>query len=322
MKQPPHNDAFTAVFSAVFMLLVIASPVVAAGPVSSYLPIFTPCHDRNGTVQLAIRQFVQDGVNQLLLVNPLTLETTVAESSHTSAVSSQELEAVGQSPFVKVLERFVNQPNLQNAGLNHAESPQDGFFLSVDLCPSKRPFEQEMFAAVAELAGKTGGPVPVAVAITGQWLSRHPADVAWLKGEIARGRLAVTWVNHSYSHPYDPKKPDRFNFLLGMGVNFEEEVLATEKALLENGLIPSPFFRFPGLISDRTLLNKLRRLSLIPVGSDAWLAKGEAAKNGSIVLVHGNGNEPSGIRKLLPLLRWDPQPRLLPLRYAVAGCRL
>ena len=87
--------------------------------------------------------------------------------------------------------------------------------------------------------------------------------------------------------------------------------------LLENGLIPSPFFRFPGLVADGGLLEKLRQLSLIPIGSDAWLAKGENPANGSFILVHGNGNEPQGVRKLLPLLRGENHLRLLPLEGGV-----
>jgi len=41
---------------------------------------------------------------------------------------------------------------------------------------------------------------------------------------------------------------------------------------------------------------------LIPVGSNAWLAKGEEPKDGSIILVHGNSNEHSGIEKAMVLL--------------------
>jgi len=37
---------------------------------------------------------------------------------------------------------------------------------------------------------------------------------------------------------------------------------------------------------------------LIPIGSAAWLAKGETPRAGSLILVHANGNEPEGIRLL------------------------
>jgi len=65
------------------------------------------------------------------------------------------------------------------------------------------------------------------------------------------------------------------------------------------------------------VLEKLQQLSLIPIGSDAWLAKGEQPRPGSFVLVHGNGNEPAGIARVMPLLR-EGGLRLLPLREAFA----
>ena len=44
---------------------------------------------------------------------------------------------------------------------------------------------------------------------------------------------------------------------------------------------------------------QLDGLGLIPLGSDAWLAKNEWPREGSIVLVHANGNEPLGVRRLM-----------------------
>ena len=91
----------------------------------------------------------------------------------------------------------------------------------------------------------------------------------------------------------------------------ESEVLDTEKVFLRLGILPSVFFRFPGLVSDVAGLATLRRLGLIPLGAGAWLAKGEPAARGSVILVHGNGNEPRGIDRLLPLLAAGT--RLLPI---------
>ena len=65
-------------------------------------------------------------------------------------------------------------------------------------------------------------------------------------------------------------------------------------------------------------MTAVNELSLIPLGSDAWLAKGEAPRKGSFILVHGNGNEPKGVKLLLPILR-NKEFRLLPLPAAFAG---
>jgi hypothetical protein len=48
---------------------------------------------------------------------------------------------------------------------------------------------------------------------------------------------------------------------------------------------------------------KITAYGLIPVGSDAWLAKNQKPQNGSIVLVHANGNEPYGIKQFFRLIR-------------------
>ncbi len=72
--------------------------------------------------------------------------------------------------------------------------------------------------------------------------------------------------------------------------------------MIEEGVTPSPFFRFPGLVSDRTIFRKVNGYGLIPLGSDAWLGKNQWPKNGSIILLHGNGNEPIGIHRFFKLL--------------------
>ena len=118
-----------------------------------------------------------------------------------------------------------------------------------------------------------------------------------------QGKLAITWVNHTFSHIYYSDLPESKNFLLTEMVNLDTEIMLTEQYLLEENQTPSVFFRFPGLISNPGLLKRLKRYGLIHVGADAWLAKDEVIKPGSIVLVHGNGNEHAGILLLNPWLR-------------------
>ncbi|MCM2358783.1 MAG: polysaccharide deacetylase [Geobacteraceae bacterium] len=304
----------------VALLLLPTFPAAAAeSRISGYRSIFQPCYDRSGALRLAIRRYERGGTPHVLLVNPRTFETAVAPLASLKAfqapVGQAELRA---TPFDLALTRHTSPPcRLQNHGAVRADLPVDGVFLTVDMCPSKRPFEKEFFAAVAGLSRQSGRPTPVALAMTGNWLENHRDELAWLVQQIREGRLAVTWVNHSDSHPYDPKAPLTRNFLLSPGIDLEREVLATEQLLLESGLTPSPFFRFPGLVADAKALEQLRQLSLIPLGSDAWLAKGEEPRNGSFILVHGNGNEPAGIARALPLLR-DRGLRLLPLTAAFA----
>lgn len=79
--------------------------------------------------------------------------------------------------------------------------------------------------------------------------------------------------------------------------------------MLSQGLVPSIFFRFPGLISSDNLINQLKSWGLIPLGANAWLGNGQKIKNGSIILIHGNGNgnELSGLALLYKALEIQPQ---------------
>ena len=134
--------------------------------------------------------------------------------------------------------------------------------------------------------------------------------------EQTKGRLNITWVNHTFSHLYFHDLAYNKNFLLFKFTNIKNEIFATEKLLLEHNQIPSVFIRFPGLISNSKILKKTRKLGLIPLGADAWLAKNQIPQNGSIILVHGNSNEHVGIEKIIPILdnekiNWLPLPEAM-----------
>jgi hypothetical protein len=94
---------------------------------------------------------------------------------------------------------------------------------------------------------------------------------------------------------------------------FTDDVLLLERMLLEKGQLPSVFFRFPALNSQKEDVLLLRDLGLIPVASDSWLAKGQKARSHSIILVHGNGNEHVGIDLATRYLAADAGMKLLPL---------
>lgn len=107
--------------------------------------------------------------------------------------------------------------------------------------------------------------------------------------------------------------------MLSARTNVSNEILATEKLLLQQGVLPALFFRFPGLVANKELLKTVNELGLIPLGSNAWLAKHEKPVNGSILLVHGNGNEPKGIDVISKLLTENRQRSIawLPLQQAL-----
>ena len=134
------------------------------------------------------------------------------------------------------------------------------------------------------------------------WLLQHKSDFEWLRDKARGGALDIAWVNHSYHHPYVRDRPDAKTFLLTPGVKMETEILDTERLLIANGVTPSVFFRFPGLIADTALQETMRRHHIIALGADSWLALGPLPRAGSILLVHPNGNEPTGLRIFTRLL--------------------
>lgn len=159
-------------------------------------------------------------------------------------------------------------------------------YLTIDLCPSSHVYEAKLFNFLDQLGKQQGQKLPVAIAVSGSWVKGHEEELAQIK---SKKHLAITWVNHSYSHPV------KDDFLNNPQVNFQYEVLENIKVMQANGLKPSKYFRFPGLVHNQKRLAELKAMGYVNLDADAWLGKGQRIKNGSIVLIHGNGNEAPGI---------------------------
>lgn len=256
---------------------------------------------------MILRRFDNEGHNYLLMVNPQTLETKINESSFYQVKPmsmEQAREFFKSTPYQKALTKAEKQSiSIQDAGIESGIPKQTGISLTADLCPSHRPLDKRIFTDIFTEFKKVERPVPIALSVTGIWMRQHPQDLAWLKQMQASHEIYITWINHSFNHRVSLKAPLKENFLLEPGTDINYEVLETEKAMLRNGLLPSVFFRFPGLVSDQRLVYQITNFGLIPVGTDAWLAKGQQPQNGSIVLIHGNGNEPVGVNDFIKLLQ-------------------
>lgn len=311
-----RKKAATIVLSALLLLLSFAYSSAYA----DYAPFFKPLRDNKGGLWIAIRKLAEGANTRYLAIDPGSFASRMIDESEVNA------DGAGldwkETPYARALERYSGPPEgLQASGIRHGNGK--GLFLTIDLCPSLKKMDAGLFESAAELSKKSGAPLPVAIAVSGMWMEKHSDELEFILGMEKKGTLSITWVNHTYSHPYDKNRPLEENFLLMPGVDFEREVLAEEEALIRRGLLPSPFFRFPGLVADRGLLERLKKLFLIPVGANAWVAKGERPEDGSIILVHGNGNEPEGVKKLVEFYRAREKAielgelRFLPLRDAL-----
>jgi hypothetical protein len=207
------------------------------------------------------------------------------------------------SAYVKALKKAAaNSLRIHNAGITHVRATENGAVLSIDLCPSKRDMDFSIFESVSQAFTGSSKPVPIAIALSGRWMEKHGNEIAWMKKFIKENKIFVTWINHSYTHRYRKTEPLKKNFMLFADTDVRHEILANEELMLENGIIPSVLFRFPGLVSEKMLFDEIIEYGLIPLGSDAWLAKKQRPSKGSIILVHANGKDPLGGRKLKELL--------------------
>lgn len=268
----------------------------------------------SGEDVIILRRFLKGNAMYYLTVPVQTLNTGIigAELLEVRQASWQAIKTkFAASPYIRLLEKAgkLDLP-MQDAGIRSFSSSREGIDLTIDLCPSHRPLDRIIFTDLINELGRIEKPVPLAISITGKWMNTHPKDLLWLDSLEKAGLLDIVWINHTYNHNVSKNAPLRDNFLLEPGTDINTEVLKIEAALIEKNMVPSVFFRFPGLVSDKTIYDKIINYGLIPVGSDAWLAKGQQPGKGSIVLIHGNGNEPLGIKDFISLLHRE-QPNVL-----------
>ncbi|QMW06584.1 polysaccharide deacetylase family protein [Spirosoma foliorum] len=285
--------------------LSVLSSLTTFGQLANYRVFFGLTNQQPR--QVVLRQWKQGQQIRYLVLNPHTLETAIVNLPPTSVRElpwPNLLEQISQTPYAQALRlEQTRDYNLQDAGIERADTTERGFSLTIDLCPSTKPLTRTVFEQLIRAFEPEEKPIPITITITGLWMESHLADLAYLKSLVSRGDLDITWVNHSYHHRYNPRLPLPMNFLLEAATNLNDEVLLNEQAMLKNGLTPSIFFRFPGLVSDKAVFDRILAFGLLPIGSDAWLAKNQQPKQGSLVLIHANGNEPLGIADFINLIR-------------------
>ena len=247
-------------------------------------------YEENGTLFITTRRFDLQGVTFYLTINTQTLQTKVLrlEASNLQPLSKR----FDDTPFAKALHNATSLP--AKGGASHAStSLPKVIYLSMDMCPSsKKGYESAFLEHLVAQNGKT----PIAIAMSSAWMEHHPKEFEELS---TNPKLDITWVNHTHTHFYDRNLPDKENFMLHPNTNVQHEIFGLEQKLLEQGITPSVFFRFPGLMANEVLMKELRETYfLIPLGSDTWIAKMQAIKEGSIILIHGNKNESIGIEML------------------------
>jgi hypothetical protein len=304
----------------VSLFFLFVASYAQAAVITDYHQIFVPGYDAHNNLRIVIRSYYKDSKLYFLEVNPNTFKTKTIPASDFKPRQTLDnvpgyftMAAIQKTPYGRALWQYTAPPyKLENYGVIHAEQPVDGVYLTIDMCPSVKNFEANFFATLVQLSNQLHQPIPIALSITGLWIIGHAEEFKWLTKQQQLNKLNITWINHSFSHIYYADLTDKDNFLLNEQTNLPQEILATEKILLEKGRLPSVFFRAPGLVTNKNLILILRQFGLIPIGSDAWLAHGQQPRQGSIILVHGNSNEHQGIQLIMPMLQQHAF-KLLPL---------
>lgn len=284
--------------------------------------------EKNKKLRIAIRQYYVGNELFFLAVDPYLLTTESAPAkdfkdrdylAKNGTLSSTyfSMREINNTPYMKALLKYTEQRDKKqlNQGITRSEYPVHGVFLTINMPPSAISFEKRLFESLIDKSKIMRKPVPFAVSISGLWIVEDLDEFNWITQQEKNGLFKITWINNSFSFPYYADLPLKDNFLVTPEININAEILDTEKLLLEHNQLPSVFFRFPGLISNKKLMLKLKEFGLIPVGSDAYLAKGQQFKMGDIILVHGNSNEPEGVDKILPLIK-NGNLNLLPFQDA------
>ncbi len=170
---------------------------------------------------IVVRKFLDHNTTKYLIVNPRDLSTSIVKADHADVEPDSWGDITRRfhdMPYIKAInESYKNADIIQDAGLTHFSSFEQGAILTVDLCPSVRPLDRKIFIKLINAFSKEEKPVPVALSVTGIWMNKHEKDMKWLIGLDARKEISITWVNHSYNHKTRRKIPLKENFLLGKG---------------------------------------------------------------------------------------------------------
>jgi len=177
----------------------------------------------------------------------------------------QSLQHMMKSPLGKL------QPSAKGSPLYRV--------LTTDLCPTMRPMSRVFYEDLENTSMALGKPLPVVVFFSGKWILNHTNDLRYLKER----KLALVAGNHSFSHHIYSNSWNREVFIA--------EITNTERVMLAHGILPSPWFRFPGLKYHPDQLAVLREMNLIPVDTTMWIGQ-KCSERWAIILAHSNGVKP------------------------------
>lgn len=269
---------------------------------------------------LARRQFIMGGV-------PHTLVTETSESLHSYVLESAALDAAStEAPTDETFlgKTFARLGELAETrdGLYHGNRAdlQESVAVTIDFCWSLRAWETDFMHFITD---NTTGTLPrhITLLMSGRWIEQHPEEMARLIALEHNPNVELTWAQHSFDHPKEGAFMNAWSPRA-----LQQDTLRLESLMLDWGIVPSVYYRFPGLIHDSARLHAAVDLTMIALDCDSWVSSMDSdraptrrlARHGSILLLHGNGNEPKGITRMLrwigehPDWKWENVNRFVP----------
>ncbi|RXJ88072.1 polysaccharide deacetylase family protein [Arcobacter sp. CECT 8985] len=246
-----------------------------------------------------LRSFYHDKKKYFLVVDENSLKTKLFKLSDLKAIILLNNK---KTRYKKLLKKYsMASSKLQNFGITSLHTKD--VYLTADLCPSSKKGYEDRFIKYFIKRYYKNKPLKITFFVSGRWIQKHKKEFYELISFQKSKKLDITWGNHTFTHYYNPHLRFDKNFILKKGTNLKKEILKVEKILLENDVLPSILFRFPGLVSDKKSEKFINTLGLLPVGTNAWLAKNQNIHDGSVILIHGNKNEPLGIKKAIKIFK-------------------
>lgn len=145
--------------------------------ITDYKPVFLPVIAENKKIRIAIRSYLNNEKSYFVLVDPNSFKTEIALQElvilPTNKIEKANLlKKLSKTPYIKVLNKYSSAPYIQqNYGATSSMYKVKGQFLTIDMCPSSKSFEEDFFKKLVELSIKLNKPIPIAICVSGLWIS-------------------------------------------------------------------------------------------------------------------------------------------------------
>lgn len=162
--------------ASIIILLLFITDLHAQNEVTNYSAYFAGINYKEQDI-IVIRKFERKGQKYFLTVNCKTLITEIISSKEINEkiMSFEQINQIYKNAaYIKALDFSKTQSfTMQDAGIIHGYPKEKGITLTIDLCPSHRPLDRDIFSAVINEFSTIEKPVPVALSLSGRFMLTH-----------------------------------------------------------------------------------------------------------------------------------------------------